>query len=96
MITLYHEYYIASNLLMYILLFILHLGMIAEAYIIPQVSRFSKNALIIALIWFLANDIMDYFFGTAPYLPDYIYHNLLLAESILITTILVIYSRKYM
>ena len=94
-ISLYCEYYVASNLFLYVVLFLLHIGMIAQAYIIPQISGFSKGALVIALVWFLANDVMDYFFGTAPYLPDYMYHNLLLVESILMTIILVIYSRKY-
>lgn len=93
-ISLYFEYYVASNLFLYALLFFLHIGMIAQAYIIPQISGFSKDALIIALVWFLANDVMDYFFGTVPYLPDYMYHNLLLVESILMTIVLVVYSRK--
>ncbi len=95
-ISLYCEYYVASNLFLYVLLFFLHIGMLAQAYIIPQISGFPGRALIIALIWFLANDVMDYFFGTAPYLPDYMYHNLLFVESILMTIILVIYSRKFM
>ncbi|RLG15859.1 MAG: hypothetical protein DRN71_00020 [Candidatus Nanohalarchaeota archaeon] len=95
-ISLYCEYYAASDLFLYVVLFILHIGMIAQAYVIPQISGFSKDALMIALVWFLANDVMDYFFGTAPYLPDYMYHNLLFVESTLMTIILVIYSRKSM
>ena len=94
-IQLYSNHYLASNPILYITLFILHIGMIAEAFLIPQISRFPKKALIIALIWFFSNDIMDYWKGTAPYLPDNAYHHILAAESILMTIILVIYSKKY-
>lgn len=94
-VFLYRNDYFHHDPLLYTILFILHIGMIAEAYIIPQISRFTKKTLIIALAWFITNDIMDYFFGTIPVLMNNSYFSLLAVESFLISIILVIYAGKY-
>ncbi len=94
-VFLYRNEYFHHDPLLYSILFILHIGMIAEAFVIPQIFRFARKALVLALIWFITNDIMDYFFGTIPVLMNNSYFSLLAAESFLISIILVIYAGKY-
>ena len=95
-VTLYRDHYFTADPLLYSMLFTLHIGMIAEAFIIPHIFRFTKETLLIALGWFLLNDVMDYFFGTVPYLPDSTFLSGFAIESFLVTIILVIYSRRFM
>lgn len=94
-VALYREYYFASDPLLYSVLFILHVGMILEAFIIPHIFKFTKWTLFFALGWFLLNDVMDYFFGTAPYLPDVSFFGFLTVESFMATVLLVIYEIRF-
>ncbi|MFH1126988.1 MAG: DUF1405 domain-containing protein [archaeon] len=94
-VMLHRDYYFTYAPMLYTAIFILHTGMVLEAYIIPGLYRFTKKSLVIALIWFIANDIMDYFFGTIPILPDNSFFSFLAIESFLMTIILVTYSKKY-
>lgn len=50
------------------ILFILHIGMAAEALVLGM-KKFSPAILLAALAWFLLNDFVDYFVGVHPYLP---------------------------
>lgn len=93
-VLLYRDQFFTQDPLLYSILFVLHIGMIIESSLIPDISKFTKKALMIALTWFLVNDIMDYFGGTLPYIPNTTYFNLLAIESFLMTIILVIYSKK--
>lgn len=49
-------------------LFILHIGMAAEGFVL-RVKKCGIGLLLLGLAWFLLNDFVDYFFGTTPYLP---------------------------
>ena len=72
-------FFYGSLLLTSSALFVLHIGMFAEGpLLIPR--RLSRNYLIAGLLWFLANDYVDYFYvylnrfgeyvvGTHPLLP---------------------------
>jgi len=94
-VTLYRDYYFTNDPLLYSVLFLLHIGMILEAFIIPQIFRFTEGTLSVALVWFLLNDMMDYFFGTAPYLPDSSFFGFLRVESFFMTVLLVLYGTKF-
>ena len=69
-LSAYHQYYFMPKLaLVNGTLFLLHIGMAAEAFVL-KIKKFSVTALFLALGWFLLNDSMDYFVGTLPYLPN--------------------------
>lgn len=49
-------------------LFILHIGMAAQGFVL-RVKKCGFGLLAFGFAWFLLNDFVDYFVGTAPYLP---------------------------
>ena len=46
-----------------------HLLMMVEAYVIIHFQRFDTNDVLLSLAVLLANDVMDYYFGTVPLFP---------------------------
>ncbi len=46
---------------MYAFLFVSHLGMAAEAFLLHRISRFPVRAVALAVAWYLLNDVVDYF-----------------------------------
>ncbi|WP_435155353.1 DUF1405 domain-containing protein [Haladaptatus sp. DFWS20] len=46
---------------MYSFLFVSHLGMVAEAFLIHRYSDFPVAAVFVAVLWYGGNDIVDYF-----------------------------------
>ena len=51
---------LASNA-MYAFLFISHLGMVVQAFLIHRYSDFPGRAILVAVIWYGFNDLVDYF-----------------------------------
>jgi uncharacterized membrane protein YpjA len=51
---------LASNV-MYAFLFVSHLGMVAQAFLIHRYSDFPGRAILVAVIWYGFNDLVDYF-----------------------------------
>jgi uncharacterized membrane protein YpjA len=51
---------IASNA-MYAFLFVSHLGMVFQAFLIHRYSDFPGRAILVAVIWYGFNDLVDYF-----------------------------------
>jgi uncharacterized membrane protein YpjA len=51
---------LASNA-MYAFLFISHLGMVAQAFLIHRYSDFPGRAILVAVLWYGFNDLVDYF-----------------------------------
>lgn len=45
---------------MYAFLFVSHLGMAAEAFLLHRISRFPWRAIAVALVWYGLNDVVDY------------------------------------
>ena len=50
----------ASNA-MYAFLFVSHLGMVVQAFLIYRYSNFPSRAILVAVIWYGFNDLVDYF-----------------------------------
>jgi len=46
---------------MYAFLFISHLGMVIQAFLIHRYSDFPSRAILMAAIWYAFNDLVDYF-----------------------------------
>jgi uncharacterized membrane protein YpjA len=51
---------LASNA-MYAFLFISHLGMVVQAFLIHRYSDFPSRAILVTVIWYAFNDLVDYF-----------------------------------
>jgi uncharacterized membrane protein YpjA len=51
---------LASNA-MYAFLFVSHLGMVVQAFLIHRYSAFPGRAILVAVIWYGFNDLVDYF-----------------------------------
>src|SRR6056297_2991356 len=51
---------LASNA-MYAFLFISHLGMVVQAFLIHRYSDFPSRAILVAVVWYGFNDLVDYF-----------------------------------
>jgi uncharacterized membrane protein YpjA len=51
---------LASNA-MYAFLFVSHLGMVVQAFVIHRYSEFPGRAILVALLWYGFNDLVDYF-----------------------------------
>ena len=51
---------LASNA-MYAFLFVSHLGMVVQAFLIHRYSDFPGRAILVAVIWYGFNDLVDYF-----------------------------------
>ena len=50
----------ASNA-MYAFLYISHLGMVIQTFVIHRYSNFPSRAILVALVWYGSNDLVDYF-----------------------------------
>jgi uncharacterized membrane protein YpjA len=50
-----------NSVLMYNFLFWSHLGMVAEAFLIHRYSNFPVGAVLVAVVWYGFNDVVDYF-----------------------------------
>ena len=61
---------------LYYFLILSHLAMAVEAFLIHRYARFSVPAVAVATAWFLANDVVDYFW---PVVGDF-HHTVLRAE----------------
>ena len=46
---------------MYTFLFVSHLGMVVQAFVIHRYSDFPSRAILVALLWYGFNDLVDYF-----------------------------------
>jgi uncharacterized membrane protein YpjA len=51
---------LASNA-MYAFLFVSHLGMVVQAFLIHRYSEFPGRAILVAVVWYGFNDLVDYF-----------------------------------
>lgn len=69
--------------LMYNFLFWSHLGMVAEAFLIHRYSDFPVSAVLVAVVWYAGNDLVDYFVPVAG-TP---HHTLVPAQSVVEGTI---------
>lgn len=87
-IVLFWDYFFAASPVIYSINFPLHIGMVLEAMVLIARLRPRMSDLAVVLLFFLINDILDYFFGTLPLLPSNMYNNYLLAESIFMTAML--------
>jgi uncharacterized membrane protein YpjA len=64
---IYSPYFFGSgNAFYYSILFILHAGMVAEAFVLLRRASIQKVFLALVAGWFLLNDFSDYFLGTVP------------------------------
>ncbi|SEO50647.1 Uncharacterized membrane protein YpjA [Halorientalis persicus] len=50
-----------SSKAMYGFLFVSHLGMAAEAFLVRRYSAFPSRAILVAVVWYGFNDLVDYF-----------------------------------
>ncbi|MBI2076633.1 MAG: DUF1405 domain-containing protein [Candidatus Aenigmarchaeota archaeon] len=87
-IIMFRDYFFAVSPVIYSINFPLHIGMILEGMILTARLRPRMSGLAVVLLFFLINDILDYFFGTLPRLPSNAYNGYLLIESFAMTTIL--------
>jgi len=62
-------YFIPENSLMYSVLLIAHLFLFFESFLLIKKIKFKLVYLIPALLFFVTNDLSDYFLGTHPSLP---------------------------
>ena len=46
---------------LYVFLFVSHLGMVLEAFVLHRIASFRLRAIGVALVWYGLNDILDYF-----------------------------------
>ncbi len=68
----YNNYYFTSETwFMYSVLLLAHIFLFFESFLLIKKIRFNFFYLVPVLIFFLANDFSDYFFGTHPVLPCY-------------------------
>jgi uncharacterized membrane protein YpjA len=68
---------------MYAFLFVSHLGMVVQAFLIHRYSDFPGRAIFVAVIWYGFNDLVDYFVPIV-WTP---YHTLLPVEPIVDGTV---------
>ncbi|RDI72357.1 DUF1405 domain-containing protein [Halopelagius longus] len=50
-----------TTLPMYVFLFVSHLAMVVEAFVLHRVSDFPVRAVAVAVVWYGFNDVVDYF-----------------------------------
>ena len=90
--------YFAPAALPITLLFIAgHLGMLLEGLAVAPKKKVAVAAVLLALGWFLLNDISDYFWGTKPPIPagnDMLIAAATFAASILFTLLLYFFAEK--
>ncbi|MBI4399938.1 DUF1405 domain-containing protein [Candidatus Micrarchaeota archaeon] len=67
----YSSFYLPISQLQYMLLFFGHIGLFLEAFIFSKKIDVKNWYVVVALVWFVANDFSDYVWNTRPYLPDY-------------------------
>ena len=86
-IWLYSGHFFSISPILYSLLFPLHIGMILEGVVFFPHFKVKPKCALIVLFWFLLNDVLDYFFGTLPLIPE-TFTNLLMWESFIATLVL--------
>lgn len=87
-ILLFSDYFFAAAPVIYSINFPLHIGMVVEGLVLIARLRPRMSDLAVVLLFFLINDILDYFFGTLPLLPSNAYNSYLLAESLFVTIVM--------
>ncbi len=94
-ILLFFDYFFGFAPFIYAINLPLHAGMILEGAVLTARLRPRISDLAIVLVFFLINDILDYFFGTLPVIPK-TYNSYLMVESIAVTILLpiLLYLRK--
>lgn len=94
-IILFRDYFFGFAPLIYALNLPLHIGMMLEGAVLTVKLKPKILDLGIVLAFFLINDILDYFFGTLPIIPN-TYNSYLLIESLAVTVAvpLILYWRK--
>ncbi len=88
LLLFWKEFMLASPFI-YSLNLPLHIGMIVEALSLKRFLQPTKKQVLAAFLFFFINDILDYFFGTLPYIPrvpDYLF-----IESIAVTFTISLY-----
>lgn len=94
-ILLFFDYFFGFAPVIYAINLPLHAGMVLEGFVLTAKLKPRIRDLIIVLAFFLVNDVLDYFFGTLPIIPN-TYNSYLLMESLAVTIILpiVFYFKK--
>jgi uncharacterized membrane protein YpjA len=72
---------------LYVFLFVSHLAMVVQAFVLHRISDFPVRAVAVALAWYGFNDVVDYF---VPIVGDPHHTSLPLADEVVIggTTVL--------
>ncbi|MFH0948906.1 MAG: DUF1405 domain-containing protein [Candidatus Aenigmatarchaeota archaeon] len=83
-ILLFWDYFFAMSPVIYSMNFPLHIGMIIEGIVLSYKLKSRTSSFVFVLLFFLANDILDYFFSTLPFIPSK-YNTYLLYESLVVT-----------
>lgn len=86
-LTVFPEYYFSVDAVYFSILYILHILMLLEGFLLVPSIREDANDLLTVTSWFLLNDIADYFFGTVGTVPSYGFQTIL-AFSFLSTLLL--------
>lgn len=77
---------------LYSILFPLHIGMMAEGFVLLPRFKAEKRHALPVLIWFLLCDVLDYSIGTHPWVPsgkmDLLYGESVLSSIIIVLNIL--------
>ena len=74
-----------------------HAGMVLEGLALLPKKRVGTAVLLLAIGWFLLNDISDYFWGTVPAIPTTgmeLVRNLTIAASLVLPLALFLYAEK--
>lgn len=77
-LTLFPEYYFSIDSSYYSILYILHILMLLEGFLlVPSIKKDLLNSITVTA-WFLLNDFADYFFGTVSTIPPYGFNTIML------------------
>ncbi len=69
-LAFYSSTYLTQGIELYSVLFLAHIGLFLEAFLLISKVEVKKWMIAVVLILLLVNDVSDYFFGTHPPLPE--------------------------
>ncbi|MCX8202389.1 MAG: DUF1405 domain-containing protein [Candidatus Micrarchaeota archaeon] len=67
-ILFYYEFFLGSDFITYSILFLAHLGLFLEGFLLIG-KKMEGSELILILVFYLLNDAADYLIGTHPVMP---------------------------
>jgi uncharacterized membrane protein YpjA len=77
-LTAFPEFYFSIDATYYSILLALHIFMLLQSFLLLPWIKENATEILTVTSWFLLNDVIDYFFGTAGTLPSYGFQTILI------------------